>query len=78
MLRMVFAAAFLFLPSCAFADDAKCDLRDTKSVCTVHLTVAELTALNAALEEAPVPHKNWGAAWSDVEQQVVAQQPAHK
>lgn len=72
---------FLLSTSAASADDkpaATCNLNDMKSMCTITVSVEDLVAMGNTLEEAPVPHKVWGNAWSHIQAQILSQQAKAK
>lgn len=75
MKKLVLIALLVSSPSfAAEKPTAPCDLSNPQSVCTVTLTVEQWKTLAQVLDEAPVPHRTWGATWQEIITQLQAQQ----
>lgn len=74
----VFAALVCLFSSAACASDSaktNCNFNDPTSVCEVRLTVSELNTINTAFENSEMAHVRWSPVWSDIQAQLLAQQP---
>lgn len=74
MRTAILAAAILFATPALAAPAPACQPTDANSPCQMTLTIGDLTLIQQAFQQAPVPYATWSPVWQKIMRQAQDQQ----